>query len=225
MSNIITFENVTKQFQDGSETITILDNVNFNISQADSIAIIGSSGCGKSTVLNLISGIDFTTAGDIYLENNNLKTISEEKRCILRNTTLGFIYQFHHLLSDFNVVENVMMPLLIQGIDKQNAYDSACNMLDKVNLLEKQNSRVLDLSGGQSQRVAICRALVSNPKCILADEPTGNLDQKNAQNIFSLMFDVMAHNALVVVTHDEAYAKKFFKKIYKIDNAKLVQIK
>ena len=222
--NVITCSNLSKFYQDGDERLVVLDDINLNINVGDAIAIIGSSGSGKSTLLNLIGGIDFPSSGKVFLNGNNLSTINEKKRCNLRNFNLGFIYQFHHLLNNFSVLENIMLPLFIQKVNNNEALSRACEILKQVNLVDKKNNMVTQLSGGECQRVAIARALITKPKCILADEPTGNLDKNNAQKVFKLMLSIMNNNALIVVTHDESVAKKLFKEVYRLENGKLTSV-
>jgi lipoprotein-releasing system ATP-binding protein len=209
-NNIITCENLNLSFQDtGVETI-VLKNLNLSVSQGESVAIIGASGSGKSSLLNLIGGIDNNHTGSVKLMNQNLSELSETKRCQLRNQHLGFIYQFHHLLGEFSALENVMMPLLINGTKTSVAKEQATDLLTQINLANRMEHKPSELSGGERQRVSICRALITKPSCILADEPTGNLDKQNSLDAFDMMLNIKnaQNSALIIVTHDLDLAKK-----------------
>lgn len=214
MSNeniIIACQNMAKTYQDGVLKVDVLRNMNLKIQAGESVSIIGASGSGKSTLLHLLGGLDQPTSGKILLMGQDLSSLNQAKLGALRNQYLGFVYQFHHLLAEFSALENVMMPLLIGKIPKEQAQEQAAQMLKKVGLNERMLHRPTELSGGERQRAAIARALVTRPKCLLADEPTGNLDRKNALNILDMMLDLQHDlgTALVVVTHDDELAKKF----------------
>ncbi len=176
----------------------------------ESIAILGQSGCGKSTLLNLLGGMSQPSAGKVLLNNVDLAQLDEEHTTLLRAEHLGFVYQFHHLLKDFSALDNVAMPLLIRDNDKQSANKQASELLSNIGLQNKLNHRPSELSGGERQRVAIARALITNPSCLLADEPTGNLDAKNAADVLALMVELnqAQNSALVMVTHDQMIAQK-----------------
>ncbi|MHC5225185.1 lipoprotein-releasing ABC transporter ATP-binding protein LolD [Ignatzschineria sp. LJL83] len=211
MSNIVLdVQNISKTFVDQKEEITIFKDLSFQIKKGDRIAIIGSSGAGKSTLMHVISGLDKPTSGDIYLNGHHFNRESEAKRGYLRNEYLGFIYQFHHLLPEFSALDNVALPLVIGGADIKKARDEARSLLDRVGLSHRLTHHPGKLSGGERQRVAIARALVTKPAAVLADEPTGNLDEENAHAIFDLMCEINDEigTALIVVTHDNSLARK-----------------
>jgi lipoprotein-releasing system ATP-binding protein len=188
----------------------VLEALNLSIASGESIAILGQSGCGKSTLLNLLGGMSQPSEGKVRLNSTNLGKLSEDKITELRAKHLGFVYQFHHLLKDFSALDNVAMPLLIRGDNKQVALTSAEELLSKVGLQNRLNHRPAELSGGERQRVAIARALITQPSCLLADEPTGNLDAKNAADVLELMIELnqAQNSALIMVTHDENIAQK-----------------
>ena len=211
MSNIVLdVQNISKTFVDQKEEITIFKDLSFQIKKGDRIAIIGSSGAGKSTLMHVISGLDKPTSGDIYLNGHHFNRESEAKRGYLRNEYLGFIYQFHHLLPEFSALDNVALPLVIGGADIKKARNEARQLLDRVGLSHRLTHHPGKLSGGERQRVAIARALVTKPAAVLADEPTGNLDEENAHAIFDLMCEINDEigTALIVVTHDNSLARK-----------------
>lgn len=208
---VIDCQNLAKTYQDGVLKVDVLRGMNLQIHAGESVSIIGASGSGKSTLLHLLGGLDQPTSGKIALMGHDLSTLNQAKLGALRNQYLGFVYQFHHLLAEFSALENVMMPLLIGKMPKAQAETQAVQMLEKVGLHQRLLHRPTELSGGERQRAAIARALVTRPKCLLADEPTGNLDRKNALNILDMMLDLQRelNTALVVVTHDDELAKKF----------------
>ncbi|MCL7411088.1 MAG: ABC transporter ATP-binding protein [Methanosarcinaceae archaeon] len=207
--NIIQIKNLTKIFGDGVE-IKALDDVNLNIEQGEFLAIVGPSGSGKSTLLNQIGILDSPTSGTILLDGIDVTKMSDKQRSITRNKQLGFIFQYHHLLPDFNALENVMMPLLINGVKRSKARKIASQMLEEVGLGDRLKHRPNQLSGGQNQRVAIARALVNKPGIVIGDEPTGNLDSKASDNIYELLRKLnREHNqTFILVTHDERMAAK-----------------
>ncbi|MCA6221836.1 lipoprotein-releasing ABC transporter ATP-binding protein LolD [Photorhabdus antumapuensis] len=196
--------NLCKKYQEGQVLTEVLKNVTFAINQSEMMAIVGSSGSGKSTLLHLLGGLDTPTSGEVLFKGHSLNTMSSGARAELRNHELGFIYQFHHLLPDFNAVENVAMPLLIGGKNRSQAQKKALEMLAAVGLEKRAHHRPSELSGGERQRVAIARALVNEPALVLADEPTGNLDLRNADSIFALLGELNRQQgtAFLVVTHD-----------------------
>ncbi|HAY41443.1 MAG TPA: lipoprotein-releasing system ATP-binding protein LolD [Gammaproteobacteria bacterium] len=210
MNNVIKCKNIRYSYHDGDRETPILSNLNFEVSQGESIAILGQSGCGKSTLLNLIGGIDKPSSGEVYIGNNDLATLNEEKITELRAKSLGFVYQFHHLLKDFSAIENIAMPLLIQGINKETCIKKASQITKTIGLEHRENHLPSELSGGERQRVAIARAIISNPSCLLADEPTGNLDAKNASSVLELLINLNQQHgsSLIIVTHDEKIATK-----------------
>lgn len=212
MSNpIILAQQVSKTYQDGKLNVSVLRDLNVRIDEGESVSIIGASGSGKSTLLHLLGGLDVPSSGSIELMGQNIAHINAAQLGQLRNRYLGFVYQFHHLLAEFTALENVMMPLLIGKMDKEIASKQAIAMLEKVGLKERIMHRPTELSGGERQRAAIARALVNQPKCLLADEPTGNLDRQNAVNVLDMMLELKNElgTALVVVTHDDQLAQRF----------------
>ncbi|BAS68218.1 ABC transporter ATP-binding protein [Bathymodiolus septemdierum thioautotrophic gill symbiont] len=223
MSKIIECREVGYQYSNGKIKTTVLDSLNLTLEQGESLAIIGQSGCGKSTLLNLLGGISQPTTGKVLINNSCLSQINEEKITQLRAQHLGFVYQFHHLLKDFSALDNVAMPLLIRGDDKSTAIKKASKLLTDIGLQNRLNHRPAELSGGQRQRVAIARALINNPSCLLADEPTGNLDAKNAEEVLALMMALnqQQKSALILVTHDINIAKKM-DRVLTLENGKLV---
>ncbi|CAD6492686.1 MAG: putative ABC transporter ATP-binding protein [Candidatus Argoarchaeum ethanivorans] len=207
--NIIQITNLTKVYGDGVK-IKALDNVNLTIGRGEFMAIVGPSGSGKSTLLNMIGILDTPTSGTITLDGVNITKASEKERSEMRNQKLGFIFQYHHLLPDFNAVENVMMPLLINGIKPANARTKAYKMLEEVGLGERINHRPRQLSGGENQRVAIARALANSPDIVIGDELTGNLDSKTSEKIYELLRKLNReyNQTFILVTHDEQMAEK-----------------
>lgn len=207
---ILSSKKLSKFYNDGASKIDVLKGVDLSIARGDRIAIIGPSGSGKSTLLHLLGGLDKPTSGEVRINNVSWQHITEKERCQLRNQHLGFVYQFHHLLPEFNAVENVAMPLLLSGLAIDEAKQKAESMLDHVGLKARKEHKPAQLSGGERQRVAIARALVHQPKCVLADEPTGNLDQTTASKVFDLMLNLNKemNTALVIVTHDQDIANR-----------------
>ena len=210
MNNIIECHSLCFSYTEGSNKTSILSNLKLDVKSGESIAILGPSGCGKSTLLNLIAGLDTPSSGDVLINNSNITKLNEQDRTDLRANTFGFVYQFHHLLKDFSSVYNVAMPLLIKGIDKESAIAQSEKLLTRVGLENRLNHKPSELSGGERQRVAIARAMVAEPDCLLADEPTGNLDAKNAQDVLELILELDENktSSLVIVTHDQDIAKK-----------------
>lgn len=208
---VIDCQNVSKSYQDGHLNVDVLHDLNVQIQAGESVSIIGASGSGKSTLLHILGGLDTPTSGKIALMGQDLATLNQAKLGALRNQYLGFVYQFHHLLAEFTALENVMMPLLIGKMKRSEAEERAAIMLEKVGLSMRMKHRPAELSGGERQRAAIARALVNNPKCLLADEPTGNLDRNNARHVLEMMLQLRheLNTALVVVTHDDELAVCF----------------
>ena len=210
---IINCQGLSKSYHDGNTSVEVLKELNFSIQNGERIAIIGPSGSGKSTLLHLLGGLDRATSGKIFIEGTDWHDLSEKKRCMLRNKHLGFIYQFHHLLPEFSAVENVAMPLLLAGMPVIEAKMQAQAILEQVGLSSRVLHKPSQLSGGERQRVAIARALVHQPRCVFADEPTGNLDQSTAARVFDLMLELnrQRQTALVIVTHDKQLAARMDK--------------
>ena len=210
MNNIIECRSLCFSYIEGDNQTSILSNLMLDVKLGESIAILGPSGCGKSTLLNLIAGLDMPSSGDVLINNSDITKLNEQDRTELRANTFGFVYQFHHLLNDFSSVYNVAMPLLIKGVDKEGAIAQSEKLLTKVGLENRLSHKPSELSGGERQRVAIARAMVVEPDCLLADEPTGNLDSKNAKDVLELILELNENNtsSLVIVTHDQDIAKK-----------------
>ena len=222
MSNtILACEAVCKNYYDGQLNVQVLDDLTLQVDKGQSIGIVGASGSGKSTLLHILGGLDKPTSGRVSLMGQDLSQLSQKQLSGLRNQYLGFVYQFHHLLPEFSALENVMMPLLIGKRPKEQARERALLMLEKVGLKDRVQHRPGELSGGERQRAAIARALVTDPACLLADEPTGNLDRKNALNILDMMMELKQElgTALVVVTHDDEMAARFDRVLNMTDGA------
>jgi lipoprotein-releasing system ATP-binding protein len=201
---VIECRNISKQFADGELKTNVLSDVNLSVQKGDRIAIIGSSGSGKSTLLHLLGGLDKPTSGSIKVHGQDINRLSVKTLSQLRNQSLGFVYQFHHLLPEFSAVENVAIPLIIGGEKPKQAEQQAEDLLIKVGLNHRLAHKPSELSGGERQRAALARALITQPDCLLADEPTGNLDHRTAQGIFDLILELNESlgTALVIVTHD-----------------------
>ena len=225
MSNIIECRSLCFSYSEGENKTTVLDNLNFEVKPGEKVAIIGQSGCGKSTLLNLIAGLDKSSTGDVLINNSNIAKLNEKDRTELRSKKLGFVYQFHHLLNDFSSLYNVSLPLLIKGIDKRKAVKLAEDILKKVGLEKRLKHKPSQLSGGERQRVAIARAMISEPACLLADEPTGNLDANNAKDVLDLIVELndSKRTALLIVTHDLSIANMMDRKL-ELSNQRLIEV-
>jgi len=219
---VLACKRVKKNYCQGPQRVEVLNDVNLSVKRGEHIAIVGASGSGKSTLLNMLGGLDKPDGGDVFVMGKAFSSLSDNARGKIRNASLGFVYQFHHLLPEFTALENVCMPLLIGGISKKTALLSAAQTLAQVGLTSRLEHKPSELSGGERQRVAIARALVNKPACVLMDEPTGNLDSKNAQAIQALMEQLSEELAtsFVVVTHDERFAHTM-DVIYLLDEGQL----
>lgn len=215
-NSIIVCHNLNKVYQEGKVETPVLHGVNLSVNKGELLAIIGTSGSGKSTLLHILGALDSPSSGEVLFNNNNIHTLSSKQQAKWRNHELGFVYQFHHLLSEFTALENVTMPLLIAGEPIKTAQERATALLDRVGLSTRISHRPAELSGGERQRVAIARALINNPSLVLADEPTGNLDAKSAESVYQLLTELNKEmgTAFVVVTHDQQLANKLDRQLY-----------
>ncbi|MET1253763.1 lipoprotein-releasing ABC transporter ATP-binding protein LolD [Aliikangiella maris] len=213
---------ISKSFTDGQSQIDVLQQVSIQVQPAEMVAIIGSSGSGKSTLLHILGGLDSPDSGTVYIQGTDIHQLSTRKQGEWRNQYLGFVYQFHHLLAEFSAQENVMMPLLIGGMDYQLAQAEAEQIITRVGLQNRLTHKPAKLSGGERQRIAIARAMVTKPACILADEPTGNLDTQTAESVNELMRELSAteNTSFLIVSHDLRLAKSL-QKTYQMMDGKL----
>lgn len=224
-NSIISCQDLIKNYLDGVESVPVLKGVQFDVHAGESVAIIGRSGSGKTTLINLLGGLELPSEGKVFLHNKDISLLSDSERGYHRNRVLGFIFQFHHLLGEFTALENIGIPLLIRGMAIKEIRERSEYFLDKVGLSHRGGHKPNKLSGGERQRVAIARALVSEPKCILADEPTGNLDQSNANQVYELMMSLVKQlgTSLIVVTHDNQLASRM-DRIVKLEKGVLTPV-
>jgi len=223
MSDVIKCSGLGKTFSEGDTPLTILHDIDFSINRGERIAIMGASGSGKSTLLHLLGGLDEPTTGEVSITGKSLKSLTPSQLGKLRNRALGFVYQFHHLLPEFTALENVAMPLLIRGTIPAVARDSAAALLDRVGLSARVSHKPGELSGGERQRASVARALVTNPACVLADEPTGNLDRQNAEQVYELMLQLNQEfgTSFLVATHDPLIAGRM-DRVVQLEDGRLI---
>ncbi|OGT36202.1 MAG: lipoprotein releasing system, ATP-binding protein [Gammaproteobacteria bacterium RIFCSPHIGHO2_12_FULL_37_14] len=224
-NSVLACHDLAKTYLDGLTKIEVLKQIDLQVNPAEMIAIVGASGSGKSTFLHLLGGLDHPTRGKVIVNGKNIHELTESEKCRVRNQCLGFVYQFHHLLPEFSALENVSMPLLIRGEQLTKVIiEKATYLLTQVGLDHRLHHRLGQLSGGERQRVAIARALIAEPLCVLADEPTGNLDPNNAEKVLQLFFDLQKaqKTSVVMVTHDPDIAKRA-QRVFRIEEGKLIE--
>ncbi len=224
MNSVLACRQLSKTFGDGEVALHILRDINLSIDAGERIAIVGASGSGKSTLLHLLGGLDEPSGGDVSIRGKSLASLSQVQLGRLRNRSLGFVYQFHHLLPEFTALENVAMPLLVGGARPAQAKEEAETLLARVGLSARLTHKPSELSGGERQRAAVARALVTRPACVLADEPTGNLDRQNAGQVYALMLELNQEldTSLVVATHDPLIAERM-DRVVRLEDGRLIQ--
>ena len=201
---IISIESIDKSFGEGDKILQVFKNFSLSLHQGETIALVGASGSGKSTLLHVVCGLDRPDSGSVKIQGIDITELNYDERSRLRNTEIGFVYQFHHLLPDLTALENIALPALLAGTNQAEAFQNSSLLLEQVNLFGKENNTPNELSGGERQRVAIARAISNNPSCLIMDEPTGNLDTKNVENFMTLLMDMVSirNVSLLIATHD-----------------------
>lgn len=201
---IISIESIDKSFGEGDKILQVFKNFSLSLHQGETIALVGASGSGKSTLLHIVCGLDRPDSGSVKIQGIDITELNYDERSRLRNTEIGFVYQFHHLLPDLTALENIALPALLAGTNQAEAFQNSSLLLEQVNLFGKENNTPNELSGGERQRVAIARAMSNNPSCLIMDEPTGNLDTKNVENFMTLLMDMVSirNVSLLIATHD-----------------------
>ena len=201
---IISIESIDKSFGEGDKLLQVFKNFSLSLHQGETIALVGASGSGKSTLLHIVCGLDRPDSGSVKIQDIDITELNYDERSRLRNTEIGFVYQFHHLLPDLTALENIALPALLAGTNQAEAFQHSSLLLEQVNLFGKENNTPNELSGGERQRVAIARAMSNNPSCLIMDEPTGNLDTKNVENFMTLLMDMVSirNVSLLIATHD-----------------------
>ena len=204
---------ISKTFKQGPNSLEILNNIDFKLETSSSVGILGPSGSGKTTFLNILAGLDVPSSGKVFYKNINLNDIDDEKKASIRNNEIGFVYQFHHLLPEFTAVENVSIPMMISGIDKEEALSRSKDLLRRVSLQKRMNHKPSEISGGERQRVAIARSLANTPSCLIMDEPTGDLDSYNAESVSEVIMGLVREFDLsvVIASHDVSITQKLDK--------------
>ncbi|WP_345291250.1 lipoprotein-releasing ABC transporter ATP-binding protein LolD [Kangiella marina] len=215
-SPIIQIDSLNRTYNDGANKVQVLTDLNLEVEKGEQLAIVGSSGSGKSTLLHLIGGLDKPTSGTVYLNGTNIHSLSAKAQGEFRNRHIGFVYQFHHLLPEFEAQDNVAMPLIIRGMKRTEAHQIANDLIDRVGLGKRRTHKPAELSGGERQRIAFARALVTQPDCVLADEPTGNLDHGTANQVYELMCELNREmgTTFITVTHDLELAGKMQRQLH-----------
>ena len=201
-------KNIYKIYRQPVKDLEVIQNLDLSLDKGSTLSLVGPSGCGKTTLLNILAGLDLATSGEVFFLGSDLSFLDSDARATLRNKEIGFVYQFHHLLPELSSQENVALPMLMSGLDKEKAMNRALDLMEKVDLSAKVTNRPGELSGGERQRVAIARSLSNNPSCLLMDEPTGNLDTQNAEIIINLLLELVKEEevSLIVATHDLSLA-------------------
>ena len=209
-NDLINCVNINKTYDQADEQLTVLSNLSFSVKEGESIGLTGVSGCGKSTLLHILAGLDLPDSGEVNFNGKDIVLLDRDDRATFRNKNIGFVYQFHHLLPEFSAIENVALPLWLSGKSKENSFKEAKDILDKVDLKAKEDSKPNQLSGGERQRVAIARSIINKPSSILMDEPTGNLDTKNVDNFMNLVLDLSndLNISLIIATHDNSVSSR-----------------